>query len=186
MYTGKLTNFDGTITYLQSYYPVSKISEKTTGYKPTLGVRVTEYFDENWNRCAQKDAAFYRLVTYEAPNKPTGIVKDYYITGQLQSEFTAVYLDYDDEGKNFHEGEATWYFKNGNIEQKRYYYNNKINGKNTFYYDNGQMKSETNYDHGTMHGEYTEWYRTGNLKIQATYDQGKLTDGNFIEYDELG
>ncbi|HMX00901.1 MAG TPA: trypsin-like peptidase domain-containing protein [Cyclobacteriaceae bacterium] len=186
MYTGKLTNYDGTITYLQAYYPVSKISEKTTGYKPTLGVRVTEYFDENWNRCAQKEAAFYRLVTYEAPNKPTGIVKDYYITGQLQSEFTAVYLDYDDEGKNFHEGEATWYFKNGNTEQKRYYYNNKINGKNTFYYDNGQVKSETNYDHGTMHGEYTEWYRTGNLKVQATYDQGKLTDGNFIEYDELG
>ena len=186
MYTGKYTNYDGNITYIQQYYPVEKINEKTSGYKPQIGVRVTEYFDEKWNRCKQQDASYFRLVTYEADNKPKGVIKDYFITGQLQSEFTAVYLDYDDEGKNFHEGEATWYFKNGKIEQKRYYYNNKINGKNIFYYDNGQIAQEANYDYGVYNGLYQQWYKTGKLKITALYEDGSLVDNKYIEYDENG
>ena len=186
MYTGKFTNFDGKVTYIQKYFPVEKIIEKSGRYKPEIGVRVTEYFDDKWNRCQQKDASFYRLVTYESDNKPKGVVKDFYISGQLQSEFTAVYLDYEDEGKNFHEGEATWYFKNGKIEQKRYYFNNKINGKNTFYYDNGQMAQEINYSLGVYDGLYQQWYKTGKLKISAFYETGRLVENKYIEYDENG
>lgn len=186
MYTGKYTNYDGKITYIQKYYSVEKISEKSSGYKPEIGVRITEFFDDNWNRCKQKDASYYRLVTYESENKPQGVIKDFYITGQLHSEFTAVYLDYDDEGKNFHEGEATSYFKNGKIEQKRYYFNNKINGKNTFYYDNGQIAQEANYNHGVYDGLYQQWYKTGKLKITALYEDGSRVDNKFIEYDENG
>jgi S1-C subfamily serine protease/antitoxin component YwqK of YwqJK toxin-antitoxin module len=186
MYTGKYTNYDGKISYLQKYYPVEKINEKASDYKPQLGVRVTEYFDDKWNRCKQKDAAYYRLVTYESENKPLGVVKDFYISGQLQSEFTAVYLDYDDEGKNFHEGEATWYFKNGKIEQKRYYINNKINGQNTFYYENGQIAQKANYEYGAYSGLYQQWYKTGKPKITAFYERGTLVDNKYIEYDENG
>jgi S1-C subfamily serine protease/antitoxin component YwqK of YwqJK toxin-antitoxin module len=186
MYTGKFTNYDGKITYLQKYYTVDKINEKSSGYKPVIGKRVTEYFDAKWNRCKQKDASYYRLVTYELDNKPIGVVKDYYINGELQSEFTAVYLDYDDEGKNFHEGEATWYQKSGRIEQKRYYYNNKINGKNTFYYDNGEVAREYNYNYGVKDGFYQEWYKTGKPKLTAVYEQGNLVENKYIEYDENG
>lgn len=186
LYTGTYTNYDGKITYYQKAVPVLKISETSTAYTPALGVKVTEYFDRNWNRCEKKSAAFYRLVTYAATNKPVGVVRDYYITGELQSEFYAVYLDYEDEGKNFHEGEATWYFKNGQVEQKRYYMNNRINGKNTFYFDNGQVRQEVNYDYGRYHGEYKEWYKTGNLALFALYERGKLLNNKFIEYDELG
>ena len=186
IYTGKFTNFDGKVSYIQKYFPVEKISEKPGRYIPEIGVRVTEYFDDKWNRCQQKEASYYRLVTYESDNKPKGVVKDFYISGQLQSEFTAVYLDYDDEGKNFHEGEATWYFKNGKIEQKRYYFNNKINGKNTFYYDNGQMAQEINYSLGVYDGLYQQWYKTGKLKISAYYETGRLVENKYIEYDENG
>jgi S1-C subfamily serine protease/antitoxin component YwqK of YwqJK toxin-antitoxin module len=186
MYTGKFTNYDGKITYIQEYKPIEKITEKRSGYKPQIGVRVTEYFDENWDRSSQKDAAYYRLVKYEADNKPKGIVKDYYIAGQLQSEYTVVYLDYDDEGKNFHEGEATWYYPNGNIEQKRYYYNNNVNGENTFYYENGQKEKEVSYFHGRLHGDYKLWYKTGKIKLYATYERGALLENKFIEFDENG
>ena len=186
MYTGKYTNYDGKITYIQQYYSVEKIIDKSSGYKPEIGTRVTEYFDDKWNRCKQKDASFYRIVTYESDNKPKGVVKDFYISGQLQSEFTAVYLDYDDEGKNFHEGEATWYFNNGKIEQKRFYFNNKINGKNTFYYDNGQIAQEANYEQGAYNGLYQQWYKTGKPKITAYYERGRLVENKYIEYDENG
>ena len=186
IYTGKYTNKDGKITYIQQYYPIEKINEKLSEYKPQLGERVTEYFDDKWNRCKQKEASYYRLVTYESENKPKGIVRDFYISGQLQSEFTAVYLDYDDEGKNFHEGEATWYFKNGKIEQKRYYYNDNINGENTYYYDNGQIASMANYDKGQLNGLNQRWYKTGKIKNIAYYDKGNLIDNKYVEYDENG
>jgi S1-C subfamily serine protease/antitoxin component YwqK of YwqJK toxin-antitoxin module len=186
MYTGKYTNYDGKITFIQQYYPVEKINEKLSGYKPEIGVRVTEYFDDKWKRCKQKEASYYRLVTYESDNKPKGFVKDFFINGSQQSEFTAVYLDYDDEGKNFHEGEANWYFQNGKIEQKRYYINNNVNGKNTFYYDNGQIAQEANYERGVYIGLYQQWYKTGKLKITAYYEQGNLVENKYIEYDENG
>jgi len=185
-YTGKFTDYDGTIQYFQQGYLVKKINEDRSSYQPKLGVRITEYFDENWKRCKQQNASFYRLITYKSENYPDGIVKDYYITGALQSEFTALYLDYGDEGKNFHEGEAIWYYKNGKIEQRRYYYNNKINGKNTFYYDNGQIASESNYNSGNRDGEYKQWYQTGKLKILAFYEDGELLENKYIEYDENG
>ena len=186
LYTGKFTNYDGKVIYIQKGNTVDKIVQKSSGYKPELSVKLTEYFDENWNRCKQKDAAYFRLVTYESENKPKGVIKDFFITGQLQSEFTAVYLDYDDEGKNFHEGEANWYFKNGKIEQKRFYYNNKINGKNTFYYDNGQIAQEANYIRGRLNGNYLQWYKTGKPKISAIYKDGVLLDNKFNEFDENG
>lgn len=186
MYTGKHTNHDGKISYIQQYYPVTKINVKSSDYKPEIGVRVTEYFDDKWNRCEQKDASYYRLVTYESSNKPKGVVKDFFISGQLQSEFTAVYLDYDDEGKNFHEGEATWYHKNGKVEQKRYYYNNKINGPNTFYFENGQISQERYYNHGVLDGYLKSYYPNGNPRIIAYYEQGNLYEQKYIEYDENG
>jgi S1-C subfamily serine protease/antitoxin component YwqK of YwqJK toxin-antitoxin module len=185
-YTGKHTSFNGAVSYIEKYNPTDKIKEEKTGYAPAIGVRVTEYFDKSWKRCKQKDAAFYRLVTYESDHKPKGVVKDFYISGQLQNEFTAAYLDYDDEGKNFYEGEAKWYAPNGKIQQKKYYYNNKTNGKETFFYENGQISQETEYDHGIRNGTYKQWYQTGNPKILALYKKGELVDNKYIEYDEGG
>lgn len=185
-YTGKWTSYSGEITYIQKGYPVKKIVESSSKYKPEIGKRVTEYFDQDWNRCKQKDASYYRLITYEASNKPKGIIKDFYINGQLQSEFTAVYLDYVDEGKNFHEGEATWYHKNGKVEQKRYYMNNKINGPNTFYFENGQIAEERNYIRGRLDGYYKSYYPTGKKRVIAYYEKGNLYENKYIEYDENG
>ena len=85
-YTGKFTNYDGVVTFIQKGVPVEQIQESKSKYSPKIGQRVTEYFDENWCRCQPKQAAYYRLVTYEAPNRPKGAVKDYYITGEIQSE----------------------------------------------------------------------------------------------------
>ena len=160
--------------------------EPRGGYRPEIGKGVTEYFDQNWERCQQKDATYYRIITYEAPNKPKGIIRDFYITGQLQSEFYATYIDYNDDRNNFHEGEATWYYKNGKIEQKRFYRNNKINGKNTFYYENGQIAQEADYEHGVLNGVYIEWYPTGKFKLLAFFEDGILLDNKYIEYDESG
>lgn len=182
-YTGKYIYRDGKVVFIEKGQTVSAISEKTSSYNPEIGIRVTEYFDEKWNRCKQKEAAYYRLITYEAPNKPIGIVKDYYINGQIQSEFYADYLDYDDDGKTFHEGEATWYHKNGKISEKRYYYNNKINGKHTMYFENGQIGSERIYLNGEIKSGRI-WNKNGKLTTFAAYENGELKNNKYIEFDD--
>ena len=185
-YTGKFTSYDGKIIYYQAGKIVDKIKESTSDYHPKLNEIVTEYFDENWKRCEPKNAAYYRRITYEAENKPIGRVKDYYIFGQLQSDYSCLFLDYEDEGKNFHEGEAIWYYKNGQISQKIQYFNNQYNGKYTQWFENGQKSSEYSYDHGRLEGFCYRWYKSGNLNQKAYYHNGNLSDRKYIEFDENG
>ena len=186
-YTGTYTTLDFEVEYVHQFKYVTKIvEEKSSGCSPEIGKRVTEYFDEEWNRCKKENAAFYRLITYAAANKPQGTVKDYHISGELQSEFNVVHIDYDDEGKNFHEGASIWYFKNGNLEQKKYYFNNKLHGINSRYYETGQLFEEITYQHGVGQGLYQQWYLSGKLKATAYYNNGELVDNKYIEYDENG
>lgn len=187
-YTGKFTNYDGNVQYIHKgiAMPKDSIKEKRSGYSPKIGTRQREFFDKDWNRCQPKNAAFYRLVTYEAPNKPKGTVKDYYISGELQSEFTALYIDYDDEGKNFHEGEARWYYKSGKIEQTRFYFNNKLNGPNVYYFENGQIQMQQFYNFGLLDGDMIIYYDNGNPRIIAKYDNGNLKNNKFLQIEEDG
>ncbi len=186
MYTGKYTNYDGKITYLQKGMPVEKIKEEKNNYAPKFNELVTEYFNSSWKRCEAKEAAFYRRVTYISANKPKGVIKDYFISGQLQSEFSCIYLDYEDEGKNFHEGQAIYYYQSGKIKQNWTYFNNKFNGIQTSWYENGLKQAESNYNFGSLNGFFYEWYPSGNLKIKAYYEHGSLADNKYLECDENG
>lgn len=186
-YTGKMTNYDGTVIYLQKGMPVENIVEESkSNYKPKLGVRQTEYFDKDWNRCQAKEAAYYRLVTYEAPNKPKGTVRDYYITGEKQSDFTLAYLDYDDERKNFHEGEANWYDKNGKLARKCYYFNNHLNGPDVSYFEDGTIQRSSNYKWGVLDGTTFVNYPNGTPQIIANYDNGELVKNKYLHITEEG
>lgn len=185
-YTGKFTNYDGRVSYIKKFKPVEKLDETPSNYKPEFGIKLTEYFDKNWERCKQKDASFYRLITYESDNKPKGKIRDYYISGQLQSEFTCPYLDYSDEGKNFREMEATWYYRSGQVQEKRFYFNNKINGTYCYYYENGEKYQESEYDYGILNGSFTQWYKNGKIKLYAVYEAGSLMNSKYVEYDENG
>ena len=186
-YTGKWTHYDGTISYLQAGEPVEKIEERSkSNYKPKMGVRVTEFFDKSWKRCQAKEASFYRLITYDSPNKPIGAIKDYYITGEKQGEFTAVYIDYDDEGKNFYEGEINWYYKSGGLQKKCYFYNSKLNGPEITYYEDGTVESSSHYVHGVLDGTVVANYPNGSPQIIANYDNGILRNNKYLQITEEG
>lgn len=185
-YTGKITYYDGTIVFIQKGQPVEKISERKSNYSPKLGVRQREYFDKDWNRCQAKDAAYYRLVTYEAPNRPKGTVKDYYISGELQGECTFVFIDYDDEGKNFNEGEMILYHKNGKIEEKITYFNNQPNGPYVEYYESGSVKMEHFYKLGVLDGNSISYYENGKPYTVAQYNNGVLKNNKFLRFQENG
>lgn len=185
-YTGKMTYYDGTEIYIQAGEKVDTIIEKDTGYNPEMGVMQTEYFDEDWNRCDAKDAAYYRHVTYKAPNTPDGIVNDYYISGELQNTYTAVYMDYYDDGKTFHEGEALWYHENGEIAAHKYYYNNNLNGPVKYYDERGNLYASENYDDGEYDGECKYYDENGAIEEFCIYEQGYLKDGKHLTFIEDG
>lgn len=186
LYTGTYVDHKGQIVYIQEEKPVEAIKEQRNNYKPQIGSRVTEYFDKEWNRCQAKDAAYYRIVTYEAPNKPKGIIKDFYITGEKQGDFYAVYIDYDDEGKNFFEGVANWYYKSGKLEKKCYYLNSKVNGPELYYYEDGTIKSSATYEDGILNGTMVENYPNGSPRIIANYEDGNLKNNKSIQIAENG
>lgn len=187
LYDGVINRYDGEVIYLHKYSKVDEpYKEPVNTYNPQIGSPITEYFDKDWKRCEPKKAVYYRRITYKAPNKPDGIVKDYYMSGQLQSDFYALYIDYNDDNKSFHEGEAHWFYENGKPKEHRYYYNNKINGHHTFYYDSGQIYSITDFTMGVKNGEYYQYYPTGKLHIYAIYDNGDLVENKYVELDENG
>lgn len=187
LYDGTITRYDGEIIYIHQYEKVNTLyKEPINTYNPQIGKPITEYFDEHWNRCESKKATYYRRITYKAPNIPDGVVKDYYISGQLQSDFYALYIDYNDDNRSFHEGEAHWYYENGQMKEHRYYYNNKINGHHTFFYENGQIYSISDYSHGIKDGEYYSYYPSGNIHRYAIYNNGKLVENKIVEFDENG
>lgn len=185
-YTGKLTNYDGQTILLQEGEPVERISARKTSYVPKIGQRCTEYLDEEWKHCEAKNASYYRIITYVAPHTPKGIVKDYYITGELQGEGTFVWVDYSDDGKNFSEGEMKTYYRSGKVKSHTYYYNNKPNGPTQEYFENGSVKSETCFNHGTITGISKTYHENGNLSIIANYDNGELKGNKYLQFSEDG
>lgn len=183
-YTGKHTSYTGDVTYLQKGQIVDRIKEKKSNYHPKLGTQVREYFDEGWNRCEPKNASYYRLVTYSAPNKPKGVVKDYYITGELQSEQYPVFIDYDDDGKTFLEGKQTFYHKNGKISGEKYYVYNKPHGHVKEYFQDGTIASESLWNMGIPNGDAISYYPNGEISVIAKYENGELHNNKYLKVTE--
>ena len=79
--------------------------------------QTVEYYDGDWNRIDSKEGAeYYREINYDEKGKPIGLVKDYYITGELQ--FTGRMISIDPE---LMDGTCTWYYKNGQKSQEATY-----------------------------------------------------------------
>lgn len=180
-YTGKFTDYNSAVTFIQKGEPIEHLSETKSHYHPKIGKRITEYFDENWNRCQASQAAYYRLITYQAPNRPLGIVKDYYITGEIQSEQYPVFIDYDDDSHSFLEGEQVFYHKNGSVERKQQYYNNRLNGPSISYYEDGTIASEIMFSYGVPHGDAIEYNQDGTIATVRKFEYGRLYNNKYLQ-----
>ena len=158
-------------------------------YDPKLNSLITEYYDENWIRCDKSIASYYRKITYKAPNKPDGMIRDYYIDGTLQSEFKCRYIDYSDDYLNFHEeGVVKYYFENGQLSSvQNYNQQNSYYGESVNYYRNGNIKEEKTYNStGYKDGVEYKYDEDGDLYQVSVFKNGSLYQGKFFEIDEKG
>lgn len=131
--------------------------------QPALGqTQDTIYYDKEWKISPEYNAEFYRIVNYDPNGAPTGLVRDYYISGELQGEGESIYIDTIDDTRS------------------------KWKNKTIIYYKSGAKEFEFSYDKlGNLNGLYTQWYENGKLKYQDEYKSGNLTDKWYTECDEF-
>lgn len=145
------------------------------------------YYDKDWNGCSQSKAAFYRIVNYDANGKPVGKVKDYFITGELQSEIEGAILidEYDDEKSKWF-GLSTGYYKSG---KKQFEMMHDKEGKTTYHkiwFENGNLELDASYKNGKLDGVYTRYHENGKIAYKREYADGKPTSKWSLDCDEFG
>ncbi len=190
-YTGTYVHKNGTKINICKGENCDTLDSLYSNYLPSLDTLVTEYFDIDWQRCKQTEALYYRMIKYQGPNKPQGIVKEYYISGNLYREYNAVYIDYEDQNKIFYEGLLTEYYDYSDQEIKKtmYFLHNKLHGQVKTYFRGGNIESMTEYYYGFRDGPYTSYHENGVNKINGTFDFNDFTgiwkifkeDGSLME-----
>ncbi len=141
------------VEYLnRDYYDAYK-ENIAAKYNPLIGDIQNEYFDDKWKRCRQDSASYIREVTYSQKNIPSGIVRIYYISGNLHSEFSAKYLDYYDNTNNFYDGKNLTFNEDGKLIEEKHYQENKKHGVFKNFNSNGEITFVTNYENNMSNWE---------------------------------
>lgn len=96
---------------------------------------------------------------------PDGIVKEYYESGKLKSEWNYK------NGKL--EGICKTYYESGELMFKYNYKEGKQDGITRSYYRNGRLKYEYKYRDGKLEGTIKKYYRNGKLAFEWNYKDGK-------------
>jgi uncharacterized protein len=138
---------------------------------------VTEYYDEDFVRVRKEKAVYYRIVTYK-DSVPTGIVRDYYLSGKLQWEGKL-----NKEGRN--EGWCIWYYENGNKQAEGNYTDGYAIGLHKSWYDNNILKSEGSYVPGNgdeRRGIWIYYYPNGKKRYEGSFTLNDEKDGIFNMY----
>ncbi len=153
-----------------------------TNYIDTLGFLIE--FDDKI-----EDGKYVQYYTYKEiqariegeviDNKPDGLWRTYYETGNIKS---AVTYDY---GKA--DGIAYFYYDDveNTLRAEVSFKENKIVDDYKEYYDNGARKATIVYEDGEKDGNAEYYYRTGDIKIEGKFKNGQK-HGRWKFYDENG
>ena len=118
-------------------------------------------------------ATYYRIVSDSSDVSLGKRFRDYYMTGELQSEGRYISIDKYDDSKSVMDGEWVTYYRSGNIEEKGFRRNGVEEGEYTAYYDNGLVKLRCMMVNGKANGILTEFDEKG-----QTCSQTEMLDGH--------
>lgn len=92
----------------------------------------TLFYDKEWKGVENKAfATYFRVIPRSIDSNFRKQFRDYYITGELQSEDGYISIDKYDDSKSIFDGEWMNYYKSGKIEQKGKYIKGKQEGEYT-------------------------------------------------------
>ncbi|MBL0342636.1 MAG: rhomboid family intramembrane serine protease [Bacteroidetes bacterium] len=140
-------------------------SQKSDDHADTIRTKPgTLWYDSNWKETVKEKASFYRNGHYDELGNTHGIVKDYYLSGQLQMKGTYV--------KNLEDGLFFYYNSDGSYSAYgKYVYGSKAG--DWFYFDDqGNKISEITY---TERGEVinNSWSHVGIQGVIEEEGHGK-------------
>ena len=124
----------------------------------------TLYYDKNWKGVESKTFATYFRVIMNSENSTfQKQFRDFYITGELQSEGGYISIDKYDDSQSVFDGEWINYYMSGKIEQKGYKIKGKQEGEYTRYNEDGLVQLHAYFKDDELHGIYTEFSEDGNM-----------------------
>ena len=133
----------------------------------------TLYYDKNWNGVENKAfATFIRIIPKSTDDNFRKQFRDYYITGELQSEGGFISIDKFDDSKSIFDGEWVNYYKSGKIDEKGFRINGKQEGEYISYTEDGLVLIHAFFKDDKLHGVYTEFSDNGDLCKQIEYSDG--------------
>lgn len=138
----------------------------------------TIYYDKNWIGVSHPAfAAYYRVVnandTAYSRRLLTKRYRDYYITGELQSEGEYISINRSVDSLSVFNGEWTNYYKSGKVEQKGYRRRGVEEGEYTAYYENGLVKLHAIMKNGKPNGLLTQFNEQGDMCSQMEMLNGE-------------
>lgn len=134
----------------------------------------TLYYDKDWKGVENKAfATYFRIIPTSADNNFRKQFRDYYITGELQSEGGFITIDKYDDSKSVFDGEWVNYYKSGKVEQKGNHIRGKQEGEYTKYKEDGLVAIHAYFKNDKLNGVYTEFSEDGNLCMQVEYSNGE-------------
>lgn len=134
----------------------------------------TLFYDKEWKGVENKAfATYYRVLSHSNDTNFRKQFRDYYITGELQSEGGYIIIDKYDDSKSVFDGEWVNYYKSGKIEQKGNRIRGKQEGEHTIYKEDGLVLLHAYFRNDKLHGIYTEFSEDGKLCIQVEYKNGE-------------
>ncbi|MFT4521607.1 MAG: antitoxin component YwqK of YwqJK toxin-antitoxin module [Bacteroidia bacterium] len=163
----------------------------------------TLYFDQSWDEIPTERGAKYYRQQFQT-NDTTFIVRDYFMSGQLQ--MTGSYSDdtyqikhgyfeyFHDNGEKSltctyndgsYEGAYYQYYTDGNIRLESTYVDNELAGPYKRYFENGKLKTDMFYTNGKAEGEAKYYHETGELSSEGVFKEDlRINEWKF--YDENG
>lgn len=149
------------------FFPLCHISAQRTGLD-------TLYYDKDWKSVSNKEfATFYRVLDLSDKSSSRKPFRDYYITGELQSEGGYISLDKTDDKNSVFDGEWINYYKSGKVEQKGFRSNGMDEGEHTLYYENGLVKMHCTMLNGKENGILSQFNENGDICTQIEMYEGK-------------
>ncbi|PKH50903.1 hypothetical protein CXF68_09475 [Tenacibaculum sp. Bg11-29] len=134
----------------------------------------TLYYNENWDTTTKDKASFFRPLNF-LKKDDLWIIRDYYITGELQYEAYSK-----NKIEKIWEGDAIWFEKNGAISQQtRYFRGIEITGDNKNEIE--QEKMYETYDIEKIAGEVLKSKETGYILNDTIPDNLFLFNDDYTD-----
>ena len=129
---------------MKKFFLITVLTNVFVGFSYSQSVKLdTIYYDKDWKGVSSAAfATYYRVIEVKDNPNVRGSLRDYFITGELQTEGGYLSIDRNDDKNSVFDGEITMYYKNGLVQS----HVTKRNGK--------------------AEGIYTEFNETGDLCMQ--------------------